>query len=131
MDSEGFCVFGDEIDDAQLTRSDRFAQRVVSLGPHNYINQAEGLHSSSNGRSSTGPGFGLDGPSLASLVEIEHEKISGERKEFGASEDRRLILPQVKQAEHSSEEDSSLNENHSCEDEELVISPQDSGLNQK
>ena len=25
MDSEGFCVFGDEIDDSELTRSDRFA----------------------------------------------------------------------------------------------------------
>ena len=35
IDSEGFGVFGDEINlDADLTRSDRFAQRVVSLGPH-------------------------------------------------------------------------------------------------
>lgn len=77
MDSEGFCMLGDELNDADLTRSDRFAQRVVSLGPHNYINQAEGLHSSGGGRLSTGSG--LDGPSLASLVEIEHEKINERR----------------------------------------------------
>ena len=80
LDSEGFCVFG--IDDSeQLTRSDRFAQRVVSLGPHNYINQAEGLHSSSGGRMSTGGADGgvMGGPSLASLVEIEHEKINERR----------------------------------------------------
>ena len=53
---------------------------MVSLGPHNYINQAEGLRSSSGGRMSTGPDGGhLGGPSLASLVEIEHEKINERR----------------------------------------------------
>ena len=42
MDSEGFVVFGDDVNfnDEDLSRSDRFNQRVVSLGPHSYINQA-------------------------------------------------------------------------------------------
>ena len=39
MDSEGFGMFGDEVNsDTDLSRSDRFNQRVVSLGPHSYIN---------------------------------------------------------------------------------------------
>ena len=42
-----------------------------------------------------------------------------------------LILNPVEQAEHTSDEDSSFNENHSCEDEELVISPQESGVSNK
>ena len=34
--------------DDELTRSDRFSQRVVSLGPHQYIQRAEGLESSAS-----------------------------------------------------------------------------------
>ena len=62
--------------------------------------------------------MGEDGPSLASLVEIEHEKINERHKKKN-----KLILNPVEQAENTSDEDSSMNENHSCEDEELVISP--------
>ena len=47
MQVDGFGVeLGEEFkQDADMTRSDKFAQRVVSLGPHNYIERAEGLSS--------------------------------------------------------------------------------------
>ena len=51
---------------------------------------------------------------MASLVEMEHEKIQ-RRKNFKKKVAGANIV-------ESSEEDE--NENHSCEDEELVISPQ-------
>lgn len=39
--------YGDKGNDFadELSRSDKFAQRVVSLGPHDYIDRAEGLDS--------------------------------------------------------------------------------------
>ena len=60
-------------DDESLSRSDRFGKRVVSLGPHQYINQAEGYTDEAvYGGLNAGS---KPGASMASLVEMEHEKI--------------------------------------------------------
>ena len=64
------------VDDENLSRSDRFGKRVVSLGPHQYINQAEGYTDEAvyGGFDAVAAG-NKPGASMASLVELEHEKI--------------------------------------------------------
>ena len=94
---------------SNLTRSDRFAQRVVSLGPHDYIQQPDEFKSRSEV-------LQAQGPSMASLVEMEHEKLASRSK--GKEENSA-------NAEVALSSETDENENHSCEDEELVISPQE------
>ena len=78
---------------------------MVSLGPHHYINQAEDFDDRTNSN---------DGPTLASLVELEHRKI--ERRQNNEDQEPDIVT-------EVDESSGSENENHSCEDEELVISP--------
>lgn len=79
-----------------------FATRVVSLGPNNalYRNQQNSQ----------------DGSSLASLVELEQQKVN-------VRKDKTSISKAAAERMNSCS-DSDENENHSCEDEELVISPE-------
>lgn len=63
-----FCASADQ----GISTSDRFAQRVVSLGPHGYINQADDFTITDQQQVDKQDQNGL---SMASLVELEHRKI--------------------------------------------------------